>query len=222
MSQINSVVINGNLTKDPELKPLPSGSNVCEFSIAHNTRKKGPSGEYEEYVSYFDVSVYGKQAENCKQYLFKGRPVNVHAILEQQRWTQDGQPRQKVVLIARDVQFLNPSPQQGQGQQQAQQAPQGGFTPQAQQAPQGGFSQPPQAPPVPQGGFAQPGQQAPPQAQPPQAQPAPPQQPMPPQAQPPAAQPGQPVPPAAPPAPGQFAGGQVPVQNGANGNGAPF
>ena len=61
MSQINSVVINGNLTSDPELKTLRSGTKVCEFGIAHNSRKKNAQGEYEDYVSYFDVAVYGNQ-----------------------------------------------------------------------------------------------------------------------------------------------------------------
>ena len=64
----NKVIIMGNLTRDPELKFLPSGTAVCNFAIASND-------EYVENVSYFDVVVFSKQAENCNEYLSKGRPA---------------------------------------------------------------------------------------------------------------------------------------------------
>ena len=73
---INRVVLTGNLTADPELRPLPSGTSVGRLRLAVNTRRKnGQTGEWEEKPNYFDVTVWGAQAENCAQYLAKGRPV---------------------------------------------------------------------------------------------------------------------------------------------------
>ena len=107
-SNINSVVITGNLTRDPELRSLPSGTSVCDMRIAVNTRRKnGATGEWEDKPNYFDVKVWGAQGENCHRFLAKGRPVGVQGRLEWREWeTQDGQKRQAVDIIADSVQFL--------------------------------------------------------------------------------------------------------------------
>jgi single-strand DNA-binding protein len=96
----------GNLTKDPELKYLPSGKPVCNFSIAVNDRyKKGE--EWVDGVSYFDIVVFAKQAENCARYLEKGSPVIVEGKLQQRRWeAQDGTKRNKIEIVANNVIFL--------------------------------------------------------------------------------------------------------------------
>ena len=81
-TNINRVVMTGNLTRDPELRSLPSGMSVCSLRIACNTRRKGASGEWEDKPNYFDVTVWGAQGENCARYLAKGRPVAIDGRLE--------------------------------------------------------------------------------------------------------------------------------------------
>jgi single-strand DNA-binding protein len=106
-SNINRVVLTGNLTRDPELRSLPSGMSVCSLRIAVNTRRKGSSGDWEDKPNYFDVTVWGAQGENCARYLAKGRPVALDGRLEWREWeSQDGGKRQAVDIIADTVQFL--------------------------------------------------------------------------------------------------------------------
>ena len=106
-TNINRVVMTGNLTADPELRSLPSGTSVCKLRIACNTRRKnGQTGEWEEKPNYFDVTVWGPQGENCSRYLSKGRPVAIDGRLEWREWEQEGQKRQAIDIIADSVQFL--------------------------------------------------------------------------------------------------------------------
>jgi single-strand DNA-binding protein len=106
-TNINRVVLTGNLTADPELRSLPSGMSVCKLRVACNTRRKGASGDWEDKPNYFDVTVWGAQGENCSTYLSKGRPVGVQGRLEWREWeSQDGGKRQAVEIIADSVQFL--------------------------------------------------------------------------------------------------------------------
>ncbi len=106
-SNINRVVLTGNLTRDPELRSLPSGMSVCSLRLAVNTRRKGASGDWEDKPNYFDVTVWGAQGENCARYLSKGRPVALDGRLEWREFqTQDGQKRQAVDIVADTVQFL--------------------------------------------------------------------------------------------------------------------
>jgi len=106
-TNINRVILTANLTRDPELRSLPSGTAVCSLRVACNTRRKGASGEWEDKPNYFDVTVWGAQGENCSRYLSKGRPVAIDGRLEWREWeTQDGQKRQAVEIVADSVQFL--------------------------------------------------------------------------------------------------------------------
>ena len=106
-TNINRVIVTGNLTRDPELRSLPSGTAVCKLRIAVNSRRKDQSGEWVDKPNYFDVTVWGAQGENCATYLSKGRPVAVDGRLEWREWeTQDGNKRQAVEIIADSVQFL--------------------------------------------------------------------------------------------------------------------
>ena len=107
-TNINRVVITGNLTRDPELRALPSGTSVCNLRIACNTRRKDNStGEWVDKPNYFDVTVWGAQGENCAQYLAKGRPIAVDGRLEWREWQdKEGNKRQSVDIIADSVQFL--------------------------------------------------------------------------------------------------------------------
>lgn len=108
MKNINVVVLTGNLTRDPELRSLPSGTSVCEMGVAVNESfKNGSTGEWEERANFFDVTVWGAQGENCAKYLSKGRGVAIHGRLRWESWEKDGQKRSKVKVIADQVQFLN-------------------------------------------------------------------------------------------------------------------
>ena len=123
-TNINVVVLTGNLTRDPELRSLPSGMSVCKLRIASNTRRKGASGDWEDKANYFDVTVWGAQGENCARFLSKGRPVAIDGRLEWREWeAQDGSgKRQAIDIIADAVQFLG-GRDDGPGGQG------GGFTP---------------------------------------------------------------------------------------------
>ena len=104
---INRVIITGNLTKDPELRNLPSGASVCELRIACNGRRKnGATGQWEDDPNFFNVTVWGQQGENCKRFLSKGRGVAIDGRLNWREWETDGQKRSAVDIIAETVQFL--------------------------------------------------------------------------------------------------------------------
>jgi single-strand DNA-binding protein len=106
-TNINVVCVTGNLTRDPELRTLNSGTSVCELRIAVNSRRKDQSGNWVDKPNYFDVTVWGAQGENCATYLSKGRPVAIEGRLDWREWeTQEGQKRQAVQIIANSVQFL--------------------------------------------------------------------------------------------------------------------
>jgi single-strand DNA-binding protein len=103
---INSVVLVGNLTKDPELRHTPAGTAVTTLRVAVNDRVKRGE-EWTDAAYYFDVTVWGRTAENCAQYLAKGRPVGVQGKLTWREWdAQDGTKRQSVEIVADNIQFL--------------------------------------------------------------------------------------------------------------------
>ena len=107
-TNINRVVLTGNLTRDPEISTTPNTqTSVCKLRIACNTRRRDASGEWVDKPNYFDVTVWGAQGENCAQYLSKGRPVAVDGRLEWREWEgEGGQKRQAIDIIADSVQFL--------------------------------------------------------------------------------------------------------------------
>lgn len=106
---LNQVTIIGRLVKDPEIKYTASGVPVTKFSIANNSSYM-QNNELVEYVSYFDINVWGNQAVNCEKYLKKGSQVAVNGVLRQNRWSDKttGQTRSKVEITANSVQFLTP------------------------------------------------------------------------------------------------------------------
>lgn len=113
-TNINRSVITGNLTQDPELRSLPSGSSVCSLRVACNGRRKNPtSGEWEDEANYFNVTVWGAQGESCARYLAKGRPVAIDGRLKWREFEdKDGNKREAIDIIADTVQFLNAKGQQ--------------------------------------------------------------------------------------------------------------
>src|SRR3954465_11358043 len=106
-TNLNRVIITGNLTRDPELRNTPSGTSVCSLRVAVNTRRKDSSGEWVDKPNFFDVTVWGGQGENCATYLQKGRPVAVDGRPEwREGEDQQGTKRQAADTIADSVQFL--------------------------------------------------------------------------------------------------------------------
>ena len=101
----------GNLTRDPEVKYTPKGTAVCDLGIAINDAYKAQDGTIKETVTYVDVEVWGRTAENCKQYLTKGRPVFVEGQLRLDQWeTPQGEKKSRMKVRADRVQFLGGGP----------------------------------------------------------------------------------------------------------------
>jgi len=107
MASFNRVLLIGNLTRDPELRYIPSGTAVASFSIAVNRNYKLPSGEKKEDTTFVRIVVWGRMGEVCSEYLRKGSPVFIEGRLQSRSWEgQDGQKRSTVEVIAQAVQFL--------------------------------------------------------------------------------------------------------------------
>ena len=107
MANLNKVFLIGNLTRDPELRYIPSGSAVATFTVAVNRVFNTQAGEKKEQTSFLRVVVWGRRAEVCGEYLSKGSPVFVEGRLQSRDWqTQDGQKRNTVEVVADNIQFL--------------------------------------------------------------------------------------------------------------------
>ena len=107
MASLNKVILVGNLTKDPELKFIPSGAAVCNMRMAMNRKWKDQAGSWKEEVTYISVVAWGKQGEAAGEYLKKGSPVLIEGRLQSRSWeTEDGQKRSAVEVVAERVQFL--------------------------------------------------------------------------------------------------------------------
>jgi single-strand DNA-binding protein len=102
---INKAMIYGNLTRDPEMRALPSGGSVCSFSIATNRVYKKADGSKAEEVSYHNVVVFGRQAETSAQYLKKGSSAYIEGRLQTRSWDKDGQKQYRTEIVAETVQF---------------------------------------------------------------------------------------------------------------------
>jgi single-strand DNA-binding protein len=131
-SNVNVVVITGNLTQDPELRHTGGGTSVCELRVAVNSRRKDQSGNWVDKPNFFNVVVFGGQGENCANYLSKGRPVAVEGRLDWREWeAKDGSgKRQAIQIIANTVQFLGSRDGSGGGQGGGNDNG-GGFSPQS-------------------------------------------------------------------------------------------
>ena len=121
MASFNKVMLMGNLTRDPELRYTANGSAVANFGLAMN-RKYKVGDELKEEVCYVEITVWGKQGENCAEYLSKGRPAFVEGYLKFSTWESDGQKRNKLEVVANTVQFLG-SRSDSQGDSSTGQAP---------------------------------------------------------------------------------------------------
>ena len=114
MPSLNAVLLMGNLTRDPELRYIPSGTAVANFGLAMNRIYTTQDGERKEDTCFVDIDVWGKTAENCANYLTKGRLVLVEGSLQYRSWeTDDGQKRSKLSVRAFRVQFLGGRREEG-------------------------------------------------------------------------------------------------------------
>ncbi len=102
---INKVIIYGNLTRDPELKALPSGSHVATFSVATNRVYKDAQGARQESTDYHNIVVFGRQAETAAQYLKKGAGVFIEGRIQTRSWEKDGAKQYRTEIVADRVQF---------------------------------------------------------------------------------------------------------------------
>jgi single-strand DNA-binding protein len=110
----NQVIIMGNLTRDPELRTIPSGQSVCSFSIAVNRSWTGADGQTQESTDYFDIVAWAKLGELVSQYMRKGRKCLVVGRLQTRSWeAQDGSKRKATEIVANDVTFLDGGGQAG-------------------------------------------------------------------------------------------------------------
>jgi single-strand DNA-binding protein len=126
MAGYNRVIMIGNLTRDPEYKQLASGQAVCRLGLASNRQfKNRQTGDMIQEVCYIDVDVWGAQAESCRQYLQKGRPVLIEGRLKLDQWEdQNGQQRSKHSIVADRVIFLTTGTEKFEGATKSDEAEQ--------------------------------------------------------------------------------------------------
>ena len=116
MASFNKVILVGNLTRDPELRYTPKGTAIAKFGLAVNRVWTSESGEKKEEVTFVDIDVFGRTAENVAQYMRKGSPMLVEGRLRLDQWDdkQTGQKRSKLGVVGEIIQFLG-SPRAGEG-----------------------------------------------------------------------------------------------------------
>lgn len=117
---INKAMVYGNLTRDPEMKALPSGMQVTTFSLATNRVFRDRDGKKQEQTEYHNIVVFGRQAETVAQYLKKGAGAFVEGRMQTRSWEQDGQKKYRTEIVADRVQF---GPRVGGGQGGSEGAP---------------------------------------------------------------------------------------------------
>ncbi len=126
MANLNKVMLIGRLTRDPELKYIPSGAAVAEFGFAVNRYYNTPNGERKEDTCFLEISAWGKLGETVNSYLRKGRQVYVEGHLTYSEWqTQEGQKRSRIRVVAETVQFLDSTRSETRSEGQANGRPGG-------------------------------------------------------------------------------------------------
>jgi len=105
MSNINVVIVAGNLTREPELRRTQGGMCILDFGIAVNSSKKNQQGGWDEVPNFFDCKMFGNRAEGLSNHLHKGMKVTVSGELRYSSWEKDGQKRSKVEIVAREIEL---------------------------------------------------------------------------------------------------------------------
>ena len=118
-ADLNRVTLVGRLTRDPEMRHTAGGDAICSIRLAVSSRARDEGGNWGDRSNYFDVTVFGRQAETASTYLAKGRRIGVDGRLSWREWqTQDGSKRQSVEVIANDLFFLDSRGEGGGGDEQ--------------------------------------------------------------------------------------------------------
>ena len=112
---LNKAFIFGNLTRDPELRALPSGMNVATFSIATNRVFRDREGKKQEQADFHNIVVFGRQADVVAQYLKKGRTAFIEGRIQTRSWEKDGEKKSRTEIVAERVQFGPGGPREGGG-----------------------------------------------------------------------------------------------------------
>ena len=117
MASFNKVILVGNLTRDPELRYTPKGTAIAKIGLAVNRVWTNEAGEKKEEVTFVDVDVFGRTAENVGQYMRTGRPILIEGRLRLDQWDdkQTGQKKSKLGVVAETVQFLGSAQGGGEG-----------------------------------------------------------------------------------------------------------
>jgi single-strand DNA-binding protein len=115
MASLNKVMLLGNLTRDPEIKYLPSGTAVADIGLAINRRFRTQQGEDKEETCFVSVEVWGRQAETCGEYLSKGSPLLVEGRLKYEEWERDGKKNSRLKVVAERTQFVGGRRSEGGG-----------------------------------------------------------------------------------------------------------
>lgn len=111
---INRVLISGNITRDPELKATPGGTQILRFGVAVNDRRHNPqTNEWEDYPNFVDCVMFGSRAEALSRYLAKGTKVSVEGKLRYSSWEKDGQRRSKLEVVVDELELMSAK---GQGE----------------------------------------------------------------------------------------------------------
>ena len=144
MASFNKVILVGNLTRDPELRYTPKGTAIAKIGLAVNRVWRTETGEQKEEVTFVDVDVFGRTAENVGQYMRKGRPIMIEGRLRLDQWDdkQTGQKKSKLGVVAETVQFLG-SPTGGEGGAPAAPRPRPAAAAPSAPAPESGDAEPP-------------------------------------------------------------------------------
>ena len=145
MASFNKVILVGNLTRDPELRYTPKGTAIAKIGLAVNRVWTNEAGEKKEEVTFVDVDVFGRTAENVGQYMRKGRPILIEGRLRLDQWDdkQTGQKKSKLGVVAETVQFLGSAPGAGEGGAPAAPRAQRPAAATSAPAPEAGDSEPP-------------------------------------------------------------------------------
>jgi single-strand DNA-binding protein len=143
MASFNKVILMGNLTRDPELRYTPKGTAIAKVGLAVNRVWTNEAGEKKEEVTFVDIDIFGRTAENVGQYMRKGRPMLVEGRLKLDQWDdkQTGQKKSKLGVVAETVQFRGSAPGAGEGGAPA--APRSRPAASSAPAPESGDSEPP-------------------------------------------------------------------------------
>lgn len=124
MASFNKVIILGNLCADPELRSIPSGTQVCDVSVAVNDKRKNAAGEWVEEATFVDVTFWGKTAEILAEYLRKGSPILVEGRLKLDKWEdKDGNKRSKLRVVCERMQMVGSKKDGGERRDSGPSAP---------------------------------------------------------------------------------------------------